>query len=222
MDRKELASKIEHAFLKPDSDMGTIERASLAAQEAGVGAVVVQPCHVKALSSLLESSPTKVVAVVGFPLGGTYTEAKALEARRAVEEGADELDVVMNLSFFASGKYREVQEDLEAVIQVAQGRPVKVILETSLWDEGAIVKACHIARDAGAAFVKTSTGFFGGAEEWSVRLMRKTLGTRMGVKASGGIKDLSKMLAMLAAGADRIGTSSTFEILDQWDKRFKG
>ncbi|EHM10872.1 deoxyribose-phosphate aldolase [Thermanaerovibrio velox DSM 12556] len=222
MDRKELASKIEHAFLKPDAEIGVIERGCRAAEEAGIGAVVVQPCHVRAVSSLLESSPTKVVAVIGFPMGGTYTEAKVLEARMAVEEGADELDLVMNLSLFASGRYQEVQEDLEKVIQASHGRPVKVILETSLWDEGAIVKGCHIARDAGASFVKSSTGFFGGAEEWSVRLMRKTVGNRMGVKASGGIKDLSKMLAMLSAGADRIGTSSTFEILDQWDKRFKG
>lgn len=220
MDRRELASKMEHAFLKPNITLEDIQRGCEAAAQAGVGAVVVQPCHVKIARSALGGASTKVVAVVGFPMGGTYWEAKALETQRAVEQGADEIDAVINLSLFASGLYQQTQDDLEEIIRSAVGHPVKAIIETSLWDEGAIVKACHIARDAGASFVKTSTGFFGGAEEWSVRLIRKTVGTRMGVKASGGVKDLSKMLAMLSAGADRIGTSSTFEILDQWDKRF--
>lgn len=221
LDRRELAAKIEHAFLKPDTDVNAIRRGISDSVEAGLGAVVLQPCHVKMAANVTDGSRTKVVAVVGFPLGSTYTEAKVLETRMCVDDGADEIDMVMNLSLFASGSYDQVQRDVEAVISSAQGRPVKVIIETALWDEGAIVKACQLARDSGASFVKTSTGFFGGAEEWSVRLIRKTVGNRLGVKASGGIRDLSKMLAMLSAGADRIGTSSSLEILDQWDKRFR-
>ena len=223
MKRDEFAHTLEQALLRPDVDRRSVEEACAAAVRDHLGALVVLPCYVRIAAPLLAGSGVKPVSVVGFPLGATLSEVKAREARLLFDQGAEELDMVLHLPWFFSREYDAVREDIAGVVQEARGHVVKVILETSLLDEGGIVKACQLARDAGASFVKTSTGFGGGgATEEAVGLMRRTLGNRMGIKASGGIRTLDQALSLLEAGADRLGTSGAMDLLAQWDQRFRG
>ena len=222
MKRDEFARTLEQALLRPQTDRREVEGACAAAIRDHLGVLVVLPCHVEIAAPLLAGTGVKLASVVGFPLGAALPEVKALEARRLVELGATELDMVMHLPWFFSGEHDRVREDIAGVVREARGHPVKVIMETGLLDEGGIVAACHLARDGGASFVKTSTGFGpGGATEESVGLMRRTVGNRLGVKASGGIRTLDQALALLEAGADRLGTSGASDLLAQWDRRFR-
>ncbi|MBO2531452.1 MAG: deoxyribose-phosphate aldolase [Thermoactinomycetaceae bacterium] len=217
-----LASMIDHTLLKPEATASDIDRLCREASELGFGAVCVNPWWVFRAAERLKGSGVRVCTVVGFPLGATSTEAKEAETKRAVADGASEIDMVMNIGAFKSGDRQGVEDDIRAVVRAAGGRTVKVILETGLLAEEEIRLACGLAKAAGAHFVKTSTGFGpGGATVEAVRIMREAVGREMGVKASGGIRSLAAAKKMIAAGANRIGTSSGVAILEELGNREK-
>jgi deoxyribose-phosphate aldolase len=210
----QLASLIDHTLLKPDAMPEAIERLCREAAEYGFASVCVNPGNVVRAARLLRGTRVNVCTVIGFPLGATTSLAKAFEARDAVAGGADELDMVLNVGALKAGDETLVSRDIRAVVEAADGRVVKVILETGLLTEEEKVRACLLVKEAGAAFVKTSTGFGpGGATVEDVQLMRRTVGPDFGVKASGGIRDRETAERMVAAGAIRLGTSSGVGII---------
>jgi len=212
----DLARMIDHTLLRPDATTGEIETLCREAAHYGFASVCVNSCHVSLCATLLAGSPVKVCATIGFPLGAMSTGAKVQESRTALDDGARELDMVINIGMLKSGNLAYVEEDIRAVVQTAhpRGALVKVILETGLLKDEEKIAACTIAQRAGADFVKTSTGFgHGGASIADVALMRKTVGASLGVKASGGIRTREDALAMVAAGATRIGASAGVRIL---------
>ena len=216
MHRKELAKMIDHTLLDPSASREGVERLCLEAKTYDVYSVCVNPTWVPLAFSLLRASDVKVCSTVGFPLGASLTAVKAFEAATVVGLGAAEVDMVMNIGALKSRDHTAVREDISQVVKACKGAPVKVIIETAYLDEQEKVQACKLAEDAGAAFVKTSTGFSaGGATAGDIRLLRKTVGDRLGVKASGGIRTLKDALDMIAAGATRIGTSRTVQILEE-------
>jgi deoxyribose-phosphate aldolase len=184
------------------------------AAEHRFAAVCVNPVYVDLAAHLLAGSGVKVATVVGFPLGATYTAVKVLETREAVLRKADEIDMVMNIAAAKAGQWEAITGEIRQVVAAAEGKPVKVILETALLTDEEKRRACEAAVAAGAHYVKTSTGFGpGGATEEDVRLLRSTVGDRAGVKASGGIRTKQQAEKMLAAGATRLGTSAGSAIL---------
>ncbi len=213
----ELARMLEHSVLSPGASRAEIAAGCALARERGVRAMVVQPCWLEYAVSCLVGSDVLPVSVLAFPHGASLPSAKAHEAAALAALGAKEIDMVMNVSALKDRDYDIVAKDIAGVVAAAGAAVrVKVILETALLTDEEIVDACRIAVDAGAAFVKTSTGFGpGGATSEAVSLMRRTVGDGMGVKASGGIRSLDDALKMIEAGADRIGTSATVKILDE-------
>ena len=217
MNSDQIAGLIDHTILKPESVRADIERICREALQYRFASVCVNPCWVPLVARLLAGSPVAVCSVVAFPFGATSTAAKVAESEIAVAEGAGELDMVINIGALRSGDDALVLSDIAAVVSAAHRRnaTVKVILETALLSESQIVAACHMAQQAGADFVKTSTGFAsGGATVAVVELMRHTVGPDMGVKASGGIRTLEDFEKMVAAGASRIGASAGIQIVD--------
>lgn len=216
MQRAELARMIDHTLLAPTATPGQIAMFCAEATELGVGAVCVSPNRLP-LPAIALPPEIAVCTVIGFPAGAHRSEVKAAEAARAVADGATELDMVIDLGLASSGMWAEVSADIAAVrAQVPAPLLLKVIIESAaLADDAAIVAACHAARDAGADFVKTSTGFHpsGGASLHAVRTMAAAVGGQLGVKASGGIRDLATALAMADAGATRLGCSASRAIL---------
>jgi deoxyribose-phosphate aldolase len=215
---REIARLIDHTLLKPDATRAQIEALCREAREHGFATVCVNPTWVPLCADLLRGSETRVCTVVGFPLGATLPEVKAYESARVVEEGACEVDMVMNVGALKSGDYRFVERDVAGVVSASHrgGALVKVIIETALLSDDEKVKACVIVRAAGAEFVKTSTGFASsGATPEDVALMRRVVGPDVGVKAAGGVKDLKSAQAMLQAGADRIGASVGVKIIQE-------
>lgn len=210
-----LAAFIDHTLLKPGATGAEIDTLCREARDCGFASVCVNGCWVRRCKEGLAGTGVKVACVVGFPLGAMVPEAKAFEAERAVADGADELDMVLNLGALKAGDADAVERDIRGVVQAARGRAVKVILETGLLDEAEKVLACQLSQRAGAAFVKTSTGFAAGsaATVEDVALMRRTVGPDMGVKASGGIRTRADARRMLASGASRLGTSSGVAIV---------
>ena len=212
----EIARAIDHTLLKADATRPQIEKLCAEAIEYKFASVCVNSSWVRLCRDLLEGSDSKVCTVIGFPLGSASAKAKAEEARIAVEDGADELDMVINVGRLLDGDYGYVRDDIAAVVNAAEGRVIKVIIEICYLTNGQIVKACQISKEAGAGFVKTSTGFgTGGATAEAVKLMRDTVGPDMGVKASGGIKTRKDAEAMLEAGANRIGASAGISIVEE-------
>ncbi|MGV3487140.1 MAG: deoxyribose-phosphate aldolase [Tuberibacillus sp.] len=211
----ELAKMIDHTLLKPEATKTDILKLCEEAKEHQFISVCVNPYWVKTAAEVLKDSPVKVCTVIGFPLGATTTATKVFEANLAIEEGATEVDMVINIGELKSGRLDAVEADIAAVVKAAEGRAlVKVILETSLLSDEEIANASQCAKKAGADFVKTSTGFStGGATVEAVRLMRQTVGPDMGVKASGGIRDYATAQAMIEAGATRIGASAGIKII---------
>lgn len=211
-----LEKYIEHTLLKPEATVADIIKLCTEARSHQFYAVCVNPCYVELARHLLTGSWVKVVTVVGFPLGATYTEVKALETKLAVENHADEIDMVMNLAAFKTGDYAAVLKDIRAVVNAAKPAPVKVIIETCLLTETEKVKACELVIAGGASFVKTSTGFAaGGATEADVALLKAAaVAGKIGVKAAGGIRDAATAQKMVAAGADRLGTSAGVAIAE--------
>ena len=211
-----IARLVDHTLLKPDATPEQVEKLCDEAREYGFATVCVNSCYVPLCRKRLEGSGVKVCTVVGFPLGGALREAKAAEAAAAVSLGADELDMVMNVGWFKAGADEMVVSDITRVVHAAQKRPVKVIIEACLLTREEKERATRLVIDAGAAFVKTSTGFSsGGATVEDVKLLARIAAGRIGVKASGGIRDLETARAMLDAGATRIGTSSGVKIAQQ-------
>ena len=209
-----VAAIIDHTLLRPDASEEDIRLLCQEAAEYGFASVCVNPVWVGFCKALLSDTGVMVATVIGFPLGALPAAAKAAEAIQAVEDGADELDMVLNVGFLKSGKYAEVEEDIRQVVRAAGPLTVKVIIETALLSDEEKVKACVLAQRAGARYVKTSTGFSkGGATEHDVAIMRRVVGPSMGVKASGGIKSSDDVRKMVAAGASRIGASASVAIV---------
>lgn len=203
----------DHTILKADATREMVERVCREAREHHFMSVCVNSYYTGFVADELQGSDVRVCTVVGFPLGQMSTKAKAAETRIAVEDGADEIDMVINVGALKGGDDAVVFEDIRAVREACEGKVLKVIIETCLLNEEEKVRACRLAMEAKADFVKTSTGFStGGATKEDVALMRKTVGDTMGVKASGGIHDKEKAVEMLEAGADRLGTSATITI----------
>lgn len=203
----------DHTILKADATREMVERVCREAREHHFMSVCVNSYYTGFVADELQGSGVRVCTVVGFPLGQMSTKAKAAETRIAVEDGADEIDMVINVGALKGGDDAVVFEDIRAVRKACEGKVLKVIIETCLLNEEEKVRACRLAMEAKADFVKTSTGFStGGATKEDVALMRKTVGDTMGVKASGGIRDKEKAVEMLEAGADRLGTSATIAI----------
>ncbi len=212
--KEEIARTIDHTYLKPDASPEEITQLCEEARRYNFASVCINPSYVPLAAKLLKGSPVKVTTVIGFPLGATTSTAKALETRDAIANGADEIDMVMNIGALKAKNYDLVKKDIQAVVNAANGRTVKVILETALLTQEEKIKACRIAKEAGADFVKTSTGFGGGgATVADVALMRRVVGPIMGVKASGGIRTFEDVQALLKAGATRIGASASVAIM---------
>lgn len=210
-----LAAMIDHTLLKPEATEASIRKLCEEAREYRFASVCVNPTNVALCSGLLKGSGVKVCTVIGFPLGATTPKAKAAETRDAIANGAEEVDMVINVGALKSGNYDLVKRDIQDVVDAAAGKAlVKVIIETALLSDEEKVKACLVAKYAGADFVKTSTGFGpGGATVADIELMRRTVGQCMGVKASGGIRDTDTARKMIAAGASRIGASASVAII---------
>ena len=213
------AKYIDHTLLKPDARREDIVRLCEEALRYDFASVCVNPSRIETAAEILQGSDVKVCCVIGFPLGAMSTAAKVFEASDAVTRGAQEIDMVLNIGFIKDGNDTAVTEEIRAVKNAVGSRVLKVIIETCLLDEAEIVRACRASVAGGADFVKTSTGFsVGGAKAEDVALMRKTVGDRAGVKASGGIRTPEAFRAMIEAGADRIGTSSGAAIVEALEK----
>jgi deoxyribose-phosphate aldolase len=213
---QQIASLIDHTLLKPEATESDILKVCQQALEYRFASVCINPCWVPLVHSRLTGSSVKTCAVIGFPLGANQTAVKLEEAWQAVSNGAAELDMVLNIGALRSGDAKLVQAEIQKLAAAAHGAGalVKVILETCLLSEEQKTQACTLAQQAGADFVKTSTGFStAGATEADVRLMREVVGPDMGVKASGGVRTLATLLQMVKAGANRIGSSSGVQIL---------
>lgn len=209
------ASMIDHTLLKADATRNQIEKLCEEAKKYEFASVCVNPTWVNLSAQLLANTNVKVCTVIGFPLGATTSEVKAFETKNAIDNGAQEIDMVINIGALKNKEYEVVRDDIKAVVEAANGTLVKVIIETSLLTDEEKVKACELSVEAGADFVKTSTGFStGGATAEDVALMRKTVGPELGVKASGGVRNLEDMKKMVEAGATRIGASSGVAIIN--------
>jgi deoxyribose-phosphate aldolase len=211
-----LAATIDHTLLKPEATAAQVVRLCDEAKAFGFAAVCVNPCYIPLVARALRAaSQVRACCVVGFPLGAGRSRIKAAEAQQAVADGAREIDMVLALGALKDGRHDLVEADIRAVVDAAGEALVKVIVETCLLTDEEKRAACRLAKQAGAGFVKTSTGFGGaGATAADVRLMRAAVGEAMGVKASGGIRTLAQALEMLAAGATRLGTSSGVAIVE--------
>ncbi|MDD5092312.1 MAG: deoxyribose-phosphate aldolase [Candidatus Wallbacteria bacterium] len=209
-----MASYIDHTLLKPDTTADQIIKLCEEARKYTFASVCVSPSWVALAAKILRGSPVKVCTVVGFPHGATPPAVKAYETRRAIEDGAGEIDMVINIGALKSKNYHLVEEDIARVVEAARCTLVKVILETAMLTDEEKIVACGLAKSAGAHFVKTSTGFGpGGATAKDIALMRAAVGEDMGVKASGGVRDSKTAMEMIAAGATRIGASASVEIV---------
>ena len=215
MTKEEVAGMIDHTILGAEVTKEAVKEKCREAKEYNFASVCANPDQVALMAEELADSPVKVCTVIGFPLGVNATATKIAEAELAAAEGADELDMVMKVGALKEGDYELVKNDIKAVVEAAGDKLVKVIIETCYLTDQQKVKACELAKAAGADFVKTSTGFgSGGATVEDIALMRKTVGEKMGVKASGGIHSLAEAEAMIEAGATRIGASSGVQIIE--------
>ena len=211
----ELNRMIDHTILKPEATEAAVQKIIDEAKEYNFFSVCINPCWVAFASEQLADTDVAVCTVIGFPLGVNTPEVKAYEAADAIKNGANEVDMVINIGALKSQQYDHVRQDIQGVVDAAKGKAlVKVIIETALLTDEEKVKACELAKEAGADFVKTSTGFStGGAKVADIRLMRETVGPDMGVKASGGVHNAEEALAMIEAGATRIGASTGVAIV---------
>ena len=217
MTKEQLASMIDHSLLRPNATLEELRKVCQEAVEYGFKAVCINPIFVAEAVSQLKGKHVLVCSVVGFPFGTHSSEIKAKETADVIELGAREIDMVIRVGALKDKKDRDVVKDIRTVVNVARGCPVKVILETCYLTEEEKVRGCRLVMEAGGAFVKTSTGFAsGGATFEDVKLIRNTVGKDFGVKAAGGIRTLEEALKMIKAGANRVGTSSSVAILQQF------
>ena len=214
MENKNIASIIDHTILKADATKEAVEKICKEAIEYKFASVCINPANIALCAELLKGSGVKVCTVIGFPLGANTSEVKAFETKDAIEKGANEVDMVINIGKLKDKDYDYVKKDIEAVVEAAKGKALtKVIIETCLLTDEEKVKACELAKEAGADFVKTSTGFStGGSTPEDIKLMRETVGPEMGVKASGGVRSLKDAKAVIENGATRIGASASVAI----------
>ncbi len=211
-----IARMIDHTLLKPEATKQQVEQLCAEAKQYSFASVCINPCYVKLCAQLLRDTSVKVCTVIGFPLGATSTEAKVSEAEQALKDGARELDMVINVGMLKSDEHSFVEKDIRSVASTVHrsGALLKVILETGLLTDEEKVQACLLAKRGGADFVKTSTGFSkGGATAGDIRLMRKVVGSALGVKASGGVRTQEQALELIESGADRIGASASVKIV---------
>ena len=213
----DIAKYIDHTILKPEATVEDVKKLCKEAREYNFASVCVNGCYAKLVSTELSGSDVKTCVVVGFPLGAMTKEAKAFETTDAIKNGANEIDMVINVGALKDKNYDLLKEEIEAVVNAAKGKAiVKVIIETCLLNNQEKVKACEISKEAKADFVKTSTGFStGGATTEDIALMRKTVGKNLGVKASGGVRDYKTAMDMINAGASRIGASAGIAIVSE-------
>jgi len=219
--KKQLAKMIDYTLIKPTATRNDIEKLCEEAESYGFGCVCVNSMYVSLAKQLLKGTDVKVCSTVGFPFGATLPEVKAFEAEKVVEKGAREIDMVINIGALKSGNYETVKKDIEALVNVKRSHSdlvIKVIIETGYLTPQEKIMACRLAKEAGADFVKTSTGLVGGATVEDVKLMRETVGKDMGVKAAGGIRTFKQALAMIESGANRIGTSTGVAIIEEFPK----
>ena len=211
----DIAGMIDHTLLKPDVTRNEIEQLCLEGRKYNFASVCMNPVWVKFCREILTGSGIKICTVSGFPLGASTTAIKAKEAEKGIEDGADEIDMVMNIGALKSGDIKSVEEDIRAIKRACRSNTIlKVIIETSLLTEEEKILACEISKKAGADFVKTSTGFStSGATVEDIILMRRVVGPQMGVKASGGITDFNKAVALIQAGANRLGCGSSVAVI---------
>jgi len=212
-----IAKYIDHTILKPEATVEDVKKLCKEAREYNFASVCVNGCYANLVSTELTGSDVKTCVVVGFPLGAMTKEAKAFETSDAIKNGANEIDMVINVGALKDKNYTLLKEDIEAVVNAAKGKAiVKVIIETCLLTDEEKVKACEISKEAKADFVKTSTGFSNsGATKEDIALMRKTVGDDLGVKASGGVRDYKTAMEMINAGASRIGASASIAIVNE-------
>ncbi len=218
--KEQLAKSIEHTLLKPDATKDSIIQLCEEAKNYNFWSVCVNPTYISLASDILRGTNVKVCGVIGFPFGANVPDVKALEAERAILDGANEIDMVVNIGALKSHDYDLVKKDISKVVEHARACQkdiiIKVIIETGLLTEDEKVLACNLVKDAGANFVKTSTGFnTSGATIHDVRLIKNSVGTNLGVKASGGIKTFHEAIKLIKAGANRIGTSSGVDIIEE-------
>ena len=216
MNKQTLAGMIDHTVLKPATSVEDIKKVCQEAIENGFFSVCINPCNVKLGAELLKDSEVKVCTVIGFPLGANTSEVKAFETKDAIAKGADEVDMVINIGRLKDKDYDYVLKDIKAVVDAADGKALtKVILETCLLTDEEKIKACELCKEAGADYVKTSTGFStGGATPEDIKLMRDTVGPKMGVKASGAVRSFDDAEKVINSGATRIGASSSVAIIN--------
>lgn len=216
MQRAELAQYLDHTLLTATAGQQDIRHLCAQARAEKMYAVCIQPCYIALAREVLEGSDVRIATVVGFPFGTALTRVKTFETQVAVEQGADEIDMVMALGAFKDGRHAQVVQDIAAVVDAAQGRCVKVIIETGWLSKDEIDRACDLCIEGQASFVKTSTGFGpGGAEPWCIERMRARVKDQLKIKASAKIRSNAQALALIRAGADRLGTSASIEILSQ-------
>ncbi|MDF7663923.1 deoxyribose-phosphate aldolase [Bifidobacterium sp. ESL0763] len=216
MNKRTLATYIDHTYLKPEATRAEIVKICDEAKEYHTASVCVNSCWSKLVTEQLAGSGVNTCCVVGFPLGAGSSASKAFEAEQAIADGAEEIDMVINIGLLLGGEDDAVEADIKAVADAVHktGKVLKVIIECSFLDDDQKVRACELSEKAGADFVKTSTGFSAsGATAADVALMRKTVGDRLGVKAAGGIHSYDEAMAMIDAGANRLGVSATIKIL---------
>lgn len=215
---RQLAGYFDHTLLKPDVKRDDIAKTCAEAVDHGFYAVFVNPFWTSFASRLLNGTSVKVGTPIGFPLGASTTKVKVFEAVDAISNGVQELDMVMNIGAMKNGDYELVQNDIGAVVDASQGYTCKVIIETQLLNRNEKISACQIAEQAGASFIKSNTGFFGGvATSEDIELMYKAVGSETGVKASGGIRALNDALSLIEAGATRLGCSRSVDIIREWE-----
>lgn len=213
---KNIASKIDHTALKPETTASKVEELCSEALEYHFASVCILPVYVKIASHLLMNREPKICTVAGFPLGSTYTDVKVAEIEKCLEHGADEIDVVINIPDMVNGNYTAILKELEQITDICHlnNALLKVIIETALLNEDQKIEACKIVTDSGADYIKTSTGFsVGGATVKDVALLNKHTGKNVKVKASGGIKSAEFVMELIEAGAERIGTSAGLKII---------
>lgn len=216
MNKNGLSSFIDHTVLKPETGVDKIKEVCEEALKYEFASVCINPCNVKVASSLLKGSKVKVCTVIGFPLGANTTDVKVFETKDAIANGAEEIDMVINIGKLKDKEYTFVKKDIEEVVKAAKDKAiVKVIIEACLLSEEEKIMACKLSKEAGADFVKTSTGFStGGATVSDIKLMREVVGSEMGIKASGGVRSYEDAVNMINAGASRIGASASVQICE--------
>ena len=218
---RDVAKTIDHSLLRPELTLDEVREGCALARKYDVASVCVRPADVQLAAAELEASDVLVGTVVGFPHGSSTTSVKVAETLQAVADGADEIDMVLNIGWMKSGEYARVQDDIHQVVEAAQGRPVKVILENAYLTEEEKVEACRRVEAAGAHYVKTSSGFApSGATLEDVRLMRATVSPTVKVKSAGGVRTLDVLLEYIDAGIDRTGATTTAQMLDEYESRF--